>query len=475
MYIGFPEATLRATAQPSSATVKKVLWGDWAEVVETDGDYRRIHCRNANGWVHYKDLQTDRILEINFIDVGQGDGCFIVTPNDEFILVDAGVGDNMYRFLKWRFNLDYNKFRVPIKHLIISHPDQDHYNGFQYIINSPRFSVENIYHNGIIERAGTESVGPRDATGKYLTDIRATHTEAKALLADEANRGNKLYPNLLWDALKVQPGPAITMLEKGSEIKGYSKRDSVHMNILGPVTEKKNGKKVLKYFNSAGETKNAHSVIVQLVMGKVKILLGGDLNDTSQEYLAKHYTGYNPNHVTTEQERADMIEKGRKVFESDVIKSCHHGSQNFLDDFLSFYNPVATIISSGDNESHTHPRPDTLGAIGKHSRGNRPLIFSTELARSAKEKMTIDDKDILELYKLTEKRKVATPADKAVLEKQIAAIRYNMERVIAVYGLINVRTDGNKIIIAQKKEERGAGFIIYELHPDENGKMCYKK
>jgi beta-lactamase superfamily II metal-dependent hydrolase len=475
MYIGFPEATLKVSSSPASAMVKKVLWGDWAEVVETDGDYRRIHCRNANGWVHKNDLQDDRILEINFIDVGQGDGCFIVTPTDEFILVDAGVGANMSRFLKWRFNLDYNQFRVPVKHLIISHPDKDHYNGFQYIINSPRFSVENIYHNGIIERVGTDSLGPRDATGEYLTDIKITHKDAAELVGDQLKRGGKFYPNLLWDALQMQPAPVIKMLEKGDEITGYGKEDKVYFKILGPVTEQLDGKKVLKYLNNPGETKNGHSVIVQLVMGKVKILLGGDLNDASEEYLAQHYTGYNPKEITTEQERADMINKGREVFESDVLKSCHHGSHKFIDDFLSFFNPVATIISSGDNESHTHPRPDTLGAIGKHSRGNRPLIFSTELARSAKEKMTIDDKDIAELYKLTEKRKVATTADKAVLDKQIAAIKYDMERVIAVYGLINVRTDGEKVIIAQKKEERGAGFIIYELHPDENGKLYYKK
>ncbi|MFD1257040.1 ComEC/Rec2 family competence protein [Mucilaginibacter terrae] len=475
MYIGFPEATLKSTAEPKSATVKKVLWGDWAEVVDTDGEFRKIHCRNAVGWVHHTKLQTDRILEINFIDVGQGDGCFIVTPQDEFILVDAGVADNMYRFLKWRFNLDHNQFRVPIKHLIISHPDEDHYNGFKYIVNSPRFSIENIYHNGIIERTG-KNLGPVDASGLYLTDLYATHQQAKDLVENAAMRGSKQYPNLLFNALKMQPQPHISMLEKGGEIAGYGKQDKVQFKILGPVTEQVDGKKALRYFNkNDGEAKNGHSVIVQLIMGKVKILLGGDLNDASEEYLAEHYTGYNPKKITTEAEREDMISKGREVFESDVLKSCHHGSHKFIDDFLSFFNPVATVISSGDNESHTHPRPDTLGAIGKHSRGKRPLIFSTELARSAKEKLTVNDKDIAELYKLIEERKVAADDDKPGLDKKIAAIKYNMERVIAVYGMINVRTDGEKVIIAQKKEERGGGFIIYELHPGLDGKLFYKK
>jgi hypothetical protein len=46
---------------------------------------------------------------------------------------------------------------------------------------------------------------------------------------------------------------------------------------------------------------------------------------------------------------------------------------------------TVTVLSSGDNEPYSHPRPDALGALGKHGRGLRPLIFSTELARSAKE------------------------------------------------------------------------------------------
>lgn len=475
MFIGYPEATLKASADPKSATVKKVLWGDWAKVTDENGPYKKIHCRNADGWVHENDLQLNRVLEVNFIDVGQGDGCFIVTPDDKNILIDAGESDNMYRFLRWRFNLDNNDYRVPIQHLIISHSDSDHYNGFKYIINSPRFAIQNIHHNGIVERTGTNSLGPLDSTRKYLTDVISTHAQAKQLLEDKANRGTKFYPNLLYNALDFQKVESITMLEKGSVIPGYSKTDEVYFNILGPVTETVDNKKVLRYFEDAGKTKNGHSVIIQLVIGKIKLLLGGDLNEHSEAYLTKHYTGIDPEHAT-DSEIETMITEGRKVFQSDILKSCHHGSHNFMDDFLSFFNPVATIISSGDNETHTHPRPDTLGAIGKNSRGKRPLIFSTELARSAKEKVTISDDDIAKLALLIVKSKLTTissPEKKQILE-EIKAIKYKMERAIAVYGMINVRTDGKKVIIAQKKEEQGAGFIIHKLE-FINGELAFKK
>ncbi len=40
------------------------------------------------------DLQDERLLEVNFVDIGQGDGTFIVTPDDRFMLIDAGESDN---------------------------------------------------------------------------------------------------------------------------------------------------------------------------------------------------------------------------------------------------------------------------------------------------------------------------------------------------------------------------------------------
>jgi hypothetical protein len=155
---------------------------------------------------------------------------------------------------------------------------------------------------------------------------------------------------------------------------------------------------------------------------------------------------------------------------ADIAKSSHHGSNEFLDAFLASIFPIATIISSGDNELHVHPRPDTLGAIGKNSRGERPLIFSTELARSAREKISLSDKDIQKLQDINDQiSDKANAARKADLEKKKEAILAPIERNIAVYGMITVRSDGNKFLIAMKKESKGAGFISYKYILDAAG------
>jgi len=226
---------------------------------------------------------------------------------------------------------------------------------------------------------------------------------------------------------------------------------------MGPVAEQIDGKDALPYFGSPAETKNGHSVILKLTMGHLKILLGGDLNTKSEYYLIKKYSGIDIKKIKAELKKktlspekraeyeaqmAEAIEKAREFLQVDIAKSCHHGSSDFSTEFLQVLNPIATVISSGDDEPYAHPRPDTLGTIGKYSRGERSLIFSTELARSGKE--------FVDLSK----------------QKETDA---TLERVVTVYGMINVRTDGEKVIIAQKLERvvSSTNWDIHRLEWDE--------
>lgn len=136
-------------------------------------------------------------------------------------------------------------------------------------------------------------------------------------------------------------------------------------------------------------------------------------------------------------------------------------------------NPAATVISSGDDEPHCHPRPNTLGAVGRHSRGDRPLIFSTELSRSTAEytKPAIATQEEIRL--LVAKLQEAEEADKAALQRKLDRLLDQAERNVAVYGLIVVRTDGQRVVIAQKLERRRDGtseeFDLQWLVPDANG------
>ena len=135
-----------------------------------------------------------------------------------------------------------------------------------------------------------------------------------------------------------------------------------------------------------------------MVHRNVSILLGGDLNKKSEDYLIKKYAPVNP-------------------FEVDVAKSCHHGASDFSIDFMDRVKPYATVISSGDIESYAHPRADAIGSAGKYSKGDLPKVYSTELARSIN-----SGGDIL-------------------------------------FGMINLRSDGDQIYMAQMKEAGGGGDV----------------
>jgi hypothetical protein len=108
---------------PNGSKTQQLIWGDFVTLFnEDDGPWTKVRSRRTTGWMKASDLQAERLLEVNFVDIGQGDGVFVVTPDDRFILIDAGEADNMLRFLSWRFNLRAHPDRViRIHRAVITH------------------------------------------------------------------------------------------------------------------------------------------------------------------------------------------------------------------------------------------------------------------------------------------------------------------------------------------------------------------
>jgi beta-lactamase superfamily II metal-dependent hydrolase len=438
--------------------IQHLLWGDWVRVTgEAVEGWTPIHSRGVDGWVKSNRLMKDRLLELVFVDIGQGDGCLLITPEDKHILIDAGQEDNMRRFLRWR----YGKFkeRFDFEAMIITHPDADHYNGFKDILSEPNVHVGTIYHNGIIERTGDDTLGPRDTIAgvSYLTDVVQDKARLTELLASKPTRGKKVYPNMLWDALESGRVTDIRMLASSHGfLPGYDASQKLSIKVLGPVTEPHpdNGKPLLRWFGDNGKTKNGHSIVLRVSYGDVHMLLGGDLNIPAEYHLLSHHTQMEVPHSPHTPEAEDaVVTKAREVFRSDIAKACHHGSADFSRYFLRAVDATATIISSGDAEPHSHPRADSLGTVGRWSRSARTLIFSTELARSAQE--LIKHPSLLRTQFMEAQKKIGaatTAEEKKKAEEAYEDLVEGLQRSIAVYGAINVRTDGKRVVIAQRIE-----------------------
>jgi beta-lactamase superfamily II metal-dependent hydrolase len=482
MFAGYPAPFIHA--EPGGAKTQQLIWGDFVRVTgQAVDDWVSVKSRRTPGWMRRADLQAERLLEVAFVDIGQGDGTFVVLPDDRFLLVDAGQGDHMLRFLSWRFNLRADRARViRFGHGVISHPDQDHYKGFAPLFASGQVRFDTLFHSGIVERAGDAPLGPRQTVDGVSCLVDVIHDDAalKARLADPAFVGRKVYPSMLAAALEHGAVDRFAGLNAHMRhLPGFApgeRADGLVVEVLGPWPDGAPGEAPrLRWLGDPGKTKNGHSVVLRLVWRDVKLLLGGDLNIPAEQHLLQRHTGLAlPAGANDE---APFLARARAVFGCDIAKACHHGSADFTTLFLRALNPAATVVSSGDDEPHAHPRPDALGAFGRHGRGERPLIFSTELARSARENIRDPQALKAQLQALLARRAELDDTERiAALDAQIDAALAVLERSIAVYGMINLRTDGHRVLMAQKLErKRGNGeeWDWHRLEPGDDGVLRY--
>ena len=108
-------------------------------------------------------LTTESLLEIYVIDVGQGDGILIRTPDDKWHLIDAGVENDKQmtkkgtaNLLRWKFQEDLRRETVFLENVIVTHPNSDHFGGMLNVLSghladgrSFPIEVEHFYHSGL--------------------------------------------------------------------------------------------------------------------------------------------------------------------------------------------------------------------------------------------------------------------------------------------------------------------------------------
>jgi beta-lactamase superfamily II metal-dependent hydrolase len=382
------------------------------------------------GFVEIKHLSANQLLKIFYVDVGQGDAT-LIEAEGAIILIDGGPNkgfyDELIKRLKTLQAADndvglQHKTQLHINAIIITHFDKDHFYGLIRILKDDRFSIGKIYHNGLPrygEAAGKHLdlgviVKHNDGTRSISTDFTDIQS-ARNLLDSGDLKTKKGNDNLFAQFLTA----VLLAFENGrlESVARLYRRDTavnakiipdigpdLSLEILAPVTTHPTGLIRLPVFPdpltvtnpnpspSTSHTVNGNSIVLRLVFGDNTFLFGGDLNQPAQKYLAERYGTLAP------------------AFRAEVNKACHHGSSDFDVAYLKTVAPHATVFSSGDNGSYDHPLPDAIGAAAKHSQGDFPLVFSTELAR----------------------------------ETSSSGVKL---------GHINARSNGQKIVMAQKKEK----------------------
>ena len=193
-------------SQPDRKGFLRVLaWGDQVEVLETTASHLRINtvefeeqddgsilpvkteafiCPSKSSGIKPADVvipkNDNRVLRVNFVDVQQGDGAVIESPDGKVILVDGGDNQLFARYLAARFRGTSEAKPKEIDCILVTHGDADHFAGLTEDSRlrdpspSPKkrlfIAPQRVYHNGLVKRPSKDknekSVPTRSCLGR---------------------------------------------------------------------------------------------------------------------------------------------------------------------------------------------------------------------------------------------------------------------------------------------------------------------
>ncbi len=488
-YVSVPSAKIHT--EPSGGRIAgHLLWGDGVKLLgeKRQGKVKvRARGRKRIGWIASEDLGGESLLEVYFIDVGQGDGVLVKTPDFRHVMIDGGhprrsqmTGKNAADFVDWKFFEDYGLDHIELEAMIASHNDYDHYGGLADLLDTAQeeeldakgVSVEAFYHAGMswwVDANGKRTLGKTEKSGGREFYVQLLEDRASAESAvnggGRAHRLQGAWKDFIEKVVSARrrngrPTPIARLSQRTQFLPGFGPGHSdALVRVLGPVEFEAGGAPGLPKLGAESKSTNGNSVLLRVDYGRARILLTGDLNKASQQLLLDAFSGQ------------------RLEFQCDVAKACHHGSEDVSFSFLQAMSPAVTVISSGDGEGHDHPRPRVVAASGATGHLSveddeivTPLVYSTELARStAHGKATAIElvgangqvEQRVEGAALSRARVSYQYTKPGALRPQSGQRPMNGNCIVVglVYGLVNVRTDGKTILTATLNEGNGSWSV----------------
>ena len=465
-------------------------WGDRVEVEEVTDEHVRIKTTKfvprpdgsiepvptsgfvvpsaASGIEPHEVVATREeagVLKVDFVDVQQGDASAIETPGGRVILVDGGDNQLFARYLASRYRNTSEDEPRDVECIVVTHGDADHFSGLAEIQESETHPLEykrffmrprRVYHNGLVKRPS--SVAEKDSFGQSVeVGEKRIITELETSLLDvEDSKMNQYF--LRWKkALANYDGREEGTIDFRRLAKGdndaftFLDDENLEVEVLGPILTREDGVEGLRFLGkpeegprvghhsledsasrfsgiSASHTINGHSVVLRLTYGDFSFLFAGDLNEEAETDLLRAH----------ENREIDL--------RSEVLKTPHHGSDDFLPEFVGAIAPMISVISSGDENArkeYIHPRATLVGALGKHSRAEEPLIFVTELVAFFEAEGVLRP----EFHELAEDGAPLMDNGQPVTNREAEARGSFFAFSRAAFGLVMVRTDGDRLLV----------------------------
>lgn len=252
-------------------------------------------------------------LQVHFLDVGQGDAVFIVTPDNVQLLVDGGTGREVLHQLGQHMSpLDRQ-----IDMIIGTHPHTDHIGGLVDVLG--RFQIDHILI--------TENRLDTQAAERFFVAVE-----------EEAQQGAQVYNARAGDVFAL--GASTTV------------------SVLSP------------FYDPTDMDADASSIVVQVTYGDTAIMLTGDAPIAIEEYLVTYYgdgleseilkLGHHGSRTSSGELFLDTVQPQYGV--TSAGRDSRHG------------HPHSEVVERVKERGITHVSTQTAGTVTFKSDGTRVWI-----------------------------------------------------------------------------------------------------
>jgi len=168
-------------------------------------------------WFLVLNQRPGRILETDFLNVGQGDAVLIKTPKGQTVLIDGGPDNKVLEKLSKYFQPLQKRIDI----IILTHPHADHVTGLIEVLR--RYGI------GLVILSGAEI-----KTDVYAEFLKAAKTNSVQILIAEAGQAIHFDDNLEFDVLSPANSDR-KVFNKKSEGFGSGGNDVNNSSIVGKL------------------------------------------------------------------------------------------------------------------------------------------------------------------------------------------------------------------------------------------------
>lgn len=245
------------------------------------------------------EFDLNSLLEVHFIDIGQGDAMAIMLPDGKIFFIDAGSGTNASKSTKESYNkyLSDNLHVDKVEYMVVTHSHTDHFNLFEGVLTQYQVDMV-LFNNDATPSKSYESFCNKAKDENNVNIVEISNGEDSILIIES-------------DKYKI------TIFSAGND-----------------------------GFKGAKSEENSMSIICLLEYGTVKVLFTGDAEKETEQWFVQYALS---NNIDID---VDVLKVGH-----------HGSNSSSTTLFLDNIKPEYAVISCGENNSFDHPSIETMDSF----------------------------------------------------------------------------------------------------------------